>query len=410
VTDAPKIPFLDIIAPHVELEEELCAIFQTALRTAGFVGGPMVENFENEFAKFCDARYCVGVGSGTDALRFALIAADVPPASIVITVPSTFIATTEAITQAGAVPCFVDIDEHTYNMDPVKLLEFLKTECTTNETSRRTIHRKTGAQVSAVVPVHLYGQMVDMDSILEVTERFHLLVIEDACQAHGAQYYSEREKRWRPAGSMGISAAFSFYPGKNLGACGEAGAVTTNDEDIANRVRMLRDHGQSRKYFHDVEGYNGRLDSIQAGILSTKLQHLAEWNGKRQAIAARYNELLGMHTDSLKLPYEPSWSRAVYHLYVVQAADRNELQKQLAAAGIATGIHYPIPLHLQKAYRSLGYPPGAFPVAEAAATRILSLPMYPNLNFEQLRRVAEQLLQAAVRTPEGQLSLAGGKF
>src|SRR5271165_3263123 len=187
VTNTTKVPFLDIVTPHVELEEELCAIFQTALRTAGFVGGPMVENFENKFATFCEAGYCVGVGSGTDALRFALIAADVPPGSIVITVPSTFIATTEAISQAGAVPCFVDIDESTYNMDPVKLLEFLATECTTNAAARRTIHRKTGAQVSTVVPVHLYGQMADMDSILEVAERFHLQVIEDACQAHGAQ-------------------------------------------------------------------------------------------------------------------------------------------------------------------------------------------------------------------------------
>lgn len=407
MTDAAKVPFLDIVTPHVELEEELCAVFQAALRGAGFVGGPMVENFEDEFAAFCDTRYCVGVGSGTDALRFALIAADVPPGSMVITVPSTFIATTEAITQAAALPCFVDIDEDTYNMDPVKLMEFLDRDCTTDETTRRTIHRKTGAHVSAIVPVHLYGQMADMDSILELAERFHLQVIEDACQAHGAQYFSQREKRWRTAGSIGRAAAFSFYPGKNLGACGEAGAVTTNDQTLANNVRMLRDHGQSRKYFHEVEGYNGRLDAIQAGILKTKLGHLAGWNAKRQANAVRYNELLGGHNESVKLPYEPSWSRAAYHLYVVQVANRDSLQQQLANAGIATGIHYPIPLHLQNAYRSLGYVAGTFPVAEAAATRILSLPMYPNLTFEQQRRVAEHLLRTVVLPPEEQLVAAG---
>lgn len=408
MTDATQVPFLDIVTPHMELEEELCSVFKAALRTAGFVGGPMVENFETEFADFCDTRYCVGVSSGTDALRFALIAAGVSPGSIVITVPNSFIATTEAITQAGAVPYFVDIDERTYNMDPAKLREFLETECVTVDGGLRTVHTNTGAHVAAVVPVHLYGQMADMDSILELAERFNLEVVEDACQAHGARYFSQKASCWKTAGSLGTAAAFSFYPGKNLGACGEAGAVTTNDRELANKVRMLRDHGQSRKYFHDIEGYNGRLDSIQAGILKTKLRHLDEWNTKRQANAARYDDLLGAHPDSLKLPYEPSWSRAVYHLYVVQVANRDGLQQQLTSAGIGTGIHYPIPLHLQRAYRSLTYEPGAFPVTEAAATRILSLPMYPNLTFEQQQRVAEQLLQAVARTPEGQLTMAAG--
>lgn len=410
MTNTNAIPFLDIVTPHVDLEEELCTVFTTALRTAGFVGGPMVDSFESEFATYCDAHYCVGVGSGTDALRFALVAAGVSPGSIVITVPNTFIATTEAISQVGAVPYFVDIDERTYNMDPEKLREFLETECAADASGQRTLHKETGALVTAVVPVHLYGQMTDMDSILELAERYSLEVIEDACQAHGAQYFSQKEKRWRTAGTMGNAAAFSFYPGKNLGACGEAGAVTTNDQEVAIKVCMLRDHGQSRKYFHDIEGYNGRLDSIQAGILKTKLRHLAEWNTQRQANAARYNALLDGHADSLKLPYEPSWSRAVYHLYVVQVADRDELQQQLAAAGIGTGIHYPTPLHLQKAYRHLGYKPGAFPVAEAAALRTLSLPMYPNLTAEQQNRVAEELLNATAQTRAGQLSLAAGQI
>ena len=408
MTDATRIPFLDIVTPHVELEEELCSVFEAALRTASFVGGPMVESFESEFAKFCDVRYCVGVGSGTDALRFALIAAGISRGSIVITVPNTFIATTEAITQAGAIPFFVDIDERTYNMDPEKLREFLETECAADANRERTVHKKTGAHVAGVVPVHLYGQMADMDSILRLAEQYNLEVIEDACQAHGAQYFSKKEKRWRTAGSIGKAAAFSFYPGKNLGACGEAGAVATNDQELANKVRMLRDHGQSRKYFHDIEGYNGRLDSIQAGILKTKLQHLSEWNKKRQANAARYNDLLTTHADSVTVPYESSWSRAVYHLYVVQVESRDALQQQLADAGIGTGIHYPIPLHLQKAYRNLGYKPGTFPVAEAAATRIVSLPIYPNLTFEQQCRVAEQLIKTAARAQEGQLPVAVG--
>jgi dTDP-4-amino-4,6-dideoxygalactose transaminase len=367
-----------------------------------------VDGFEAEFATFCEVRHCVGVGSGTDALRFALIAAGVSPGSIVITVPNTFIATTEAISQAGAIPQFVDVDGRTYNIDPQKLCEFLETECSISGNGQRTIHKKTGAHVAAVIPVHLYGQMADMDPILDLAERYDLLVIEDACQAHGGQYFSQKEKRWKVAGSMGKAAAFSFYPGKNLGACGEGGAVTTNDHGLADKVRMLRDHGQSRKYFHDVEGYNGRLDSIQAGILRVKLQHLAEWNSMRRANAAQYSDLLSENSESLRLPFEPSWSRAVYHLYVIQVADRDEVQRHLAAAGVGTGIHYPIPLHLQKAYRSLGYQSGAFPIAEAAATRILSLPMFQNLTLDQQQHVIEQLLNAMGQGPAGQLSLTAG--
>jgi dTDP-4-amino-4,6-dideoxygalactose transaminase len=351
----------------------------------------MVEDFEAEFANYCHAQYCVGVGSGTDALRFALIAAGVSPGSIVITVPNTFIATTEAISQAGAVPFFVDIDERTYNMDPEKLREFLETECSANGGGQRTVHKQTGARVAAVIPVHLYGQMANMDPILEMAEHYNLTVIEDACQAHGAQYLSQKEKRWRTAGSIGKAAAFSFYPGKNLGACGEAGAVTTNDLELANKVRMLRDHGQGRKYLHDLEGYNGRLDAIQAGILKAKLQHLPQWTEKRRGIAARYKDLLRPHQDTIKLPHEPYWSKAVYHLYVVQVAERDRLQKHLAAAGIGTGIHYPIPLHLQNAYRNLGYGKGDFPVTEKVAPEILSLPMYPQLARAELETVARMM-------------------
>ncbi|MGA2227659.1 MAG: DegT/DnrJ/EryC1/StrS family aminotransferase, partial [Syntrophobacteraceae bacterium] len=249
-TDAP-IPFLDLITPHRKLEEELVEIFRTTLRSAAFIGGPMVEGFENDFAKFCGTKYCIGVGSGTDALRFALMAAGVQAGDIVITVPNTFIATTEAISQAGALPGFVDILESTCNMDPEKLREYLETRCDTGS-SGKPVHRETGRPVTAVVPVHLYGQPADMDPILELAEKYGLIVIEDACQAHGAEYYSERAKGWKKAGSIGAAGAFSFYPGKNLGACGEAGAVTTGDEAMARKIRMIRDHGQAKKYYHDI--------------------------------------------------------------------------------------------------------------------------------------------------------------
>ena len=406
MTNFTAIPFLDLVTLHANLEDEFCNILRQTVRTAGFIGGPMVEDFEAEFAKFCDAQCCIGVGSGTDALRFALVAAGVGPGSIVVTVPNTFIATGEAITQAGGMPHFVDVDECTYNMDPEKLREFLETECARDAISGRTFHKVSGAKVAAVVPVHLYGQMADMDSIVELAEQYHLEVVEDACQAHGAQYFSQKEQRWRSAGSIGKAAAFSFYPGKNLGACGEGGAVTTNDTELAKRVRMLRDHGQSRKYFHDIEGYNGRLDSIQAGFLKAKLRHLTEWNAQRRAHAGRYNQMLAPHADSIALPYEPSSSRAVYHLYVVRVAERDTVQQRLGAAGVGTGIHYPIPLHLQKAYRQLGYERGDLPIAEAVADRILSLPMFPSLTDEQQRRVVDELAGAVSQVALGDFALA----
>jgi dTDP-4-amino-4,6-dideoxygalactose transaminase len=351
-----------------------------------------VQGFEQEFAAFCDASYCIGVGSGTDALRFALLAAGVEPGDAVITVPNTFIATTEAISQAGALPVFVDVDERTYNLDPQKLRRYIETQCEFDAIDKKLFDRKTRRPVSAVIPVHLYGQMADMDAILELADKYNLIVIEDACQAHGAEYFSKKENRWRKAGSMGRAAAFSFYPGKNLGACGEGGAVTTNDEEMARKIRMLRDHGQAQKYYHDMEGYNGRLDAIQAGILRVKLKHLAEWTEKRRAAAAHYNELLAENDSKMILPHEPSWSKAVYHLYVVRVEDREGLMKHLNSVGIGTGIHYPIPLHLQKAYETLGYRKGDFPVAEKTALEIVSLPMFPQLQAEQRTRVAGEVM------------------
>lgn len=389
-----KIPFLDLVTPHKELEQELTAVFQKVIGTAGFVGGPMVENFENEFAAYCDSKYCVGVASGTDAVRFPLMAAGVQPGDIVVTVPHTFIATTEAISQAGARPDFVDIDEKTYSMDVEKLKQYFERECYLDRETGKLMHRKHRAPVTAIVPVHIYGQCADMDPILELAARYNLIVVEDACQAHGAEYFSKKENRWRKAGSMGHAGAFSFYPGKNLGACGEAGAITTNDETLARKMKMIRDHGQAKKYYHDIEGYNGRLDSLQAGLLSVKLRHLADWTKKRQAAAAEYDRLLAKF-DGVVTPFQPEWSRPVYHLYVVRVADREGLQKHLAEAKIDTGIHYPIPLHLQKAYEGSGFKKGDFPVTEKIASEILSLPMFPQLQPAAQSRVVQTIQEFA---------------
>jgi len=369
-----EIPFLDLVTPHVELEEELIAVVRSALRSAHFVGGEEVASFEKEFAEFCQTDHCVAVNSGTDALRFALIAAGIQKGDVVVTVPNTFIATTEAISQAGGTVAFVDVDERTYNMDPVKLKDYLETH----------------SNVKAIVPVHLYGQMADMDPILELAEKNNLVVIEDACQAHGAEYFSKKHNRWFRAGSMGKAAGFSFYPGKNLGACGEGGAVTTSDPETAKKIRMLRDHGQSKKYYHEVEGYNGRLDAIQCGILRVKLRHLPKWNEARRQAAAHYNELLGK-IDGIVIPYEPEYSRAVYHIYVIRTADRDQLQKNLASEKIGTALHYPVPLHLQSAYTGNGFRKGVFPVTEKVAAEIISLPMFPTLTESQQSRIASAL-------------------
>ncbi len=385
------IPFLDLVTAHLELEEQLVAVFREALKSGRFIGGPMVDRFEEDFARFCGTKYCIGVGSGTDALRFALIAAGVNAGDTVITVPNTFIATTEAITQAGAAPYFVDIDERTFNMDPEKLREYLEAGCERDGKTGKLVDRKTGRPVTAVVPVHLYGQTADMDPINELAIKHGLLVIEDACQAHGAEYFSKRENRWMSAGSMGAASAFSFYPGKNLGACGEAGAVTTNDAEIAAKVRMLRDHGQSRKYYHHIEGYNGRLDAIQAGLLRIKLKQLPGWNESRRKAAALYNELLGQVGLPLGIPFETQRGKPVYHLYVVRAKDRDGLREFLHQNGIDTGLHYPVPLHLQEAYAFMGIAEGAYPVSEQAAREILSLPMYPGITEDQQRAVAEKI-------------------
>jgi len=395
MTQSAKVPFVDLVTMHRQLETELLDVCKRVIESAGFIGGPEVEGLEKEFAEFCGTKYCVGVNSGTDALRFALMAVGVQPGDIVLSVPNTFIATTEAISQAGARPDLVDIDPVTFNMDSEKLCSYLETRCAVDARTGRYVHKTLGKPVTAVVPVHLYGQMADMDPILELAEKYKLTVVEDACQAHGAEYFSKKQNRWLKAGSVGRAAAFSFYPGKNLGACGEGGAITTNDEAVAHQSKVLRDHGSAKKYYHEVEGYNGRLDSIQAGMLRVKLKHLARWNEQRRGSARLYDELLAPMSGSVAAPAEAPNSKSVYHLYVVRTPFRDELQKHLSEAGVGTGIHYPVPVHLQRAYASMGWKKGDFPESEAAAEQILSLPMFAGLLRDQQRHVVETISQFA---------------
>jgi dTDP-4-amino-4,6-dideoxygalactose transaminase len=384
-----SIPFLDLVTAHRELEEELVEAFRRAVRSAHFIGGPEVEKFEQEFAEYCGTQYCVGLASGTDAVRFALIAAGVRPGDAVITVAHTFIATVEGISQAGAATEFVDIDEWTYNLSPESLASYLA-KCSKDPKTGRPLGLRTHAPISAVLPVHLYGQVADITAITRIAEQYGLIVIEDACQAHGAEYRGRGR-----AGSLAKAGAFSFYPGKNLGACGEAGAITTDVEAVANHVRRLRDHGQSQKYYHQIEGYNGRLDALQAAFLRIKLRRLDQWNALRRVAARRYSELLAplAMASAITLPAEPEWSQGVFHLYVVRTADRDGLAKALLASGIQTGLHYPVPLHQQECYRHWGYATGSLPVTERIASEIISLPMFPGLTLEQQQRISDELVR-----------------
>lgn len=359
-----NIPFLDLKVQYRQIAAELKPVIEEIMSNGAFIGGPQVAAFEEEFAAFCGVRHCVGLSSGTDALRLSLMAAGIGPGDEVITVPHTFIATTEAITQAGARPVFVDIDPETGCIDT------------------RQIPNRITSKTRAIVPVHLYGQTADMDPILEIARRHKLAVVEDACQAHGAGY------KGRKAGSMGIAGCFSFYPGKNLGAFGDAGAVVTDDEKLAQTIRMLREHGQSRKYVHDMEGYTGRLDAIQAAVLRIKLKHLAEWNQARRAHAALYTRLLS-NIPGVTVIKEAEFAQSVYHLFVILVDDRNGLQAFLAEKGVGTGLHYPLPLHLQKAYAAMGFRKGDFPVSEHTAEHLISLPMFAELTPDQVGYVVE---------------------
>jgi dTDP-4-amino-4,6-dideoxygalactose transaminase len=365
------VPFVDLAAQYASIAPELEEASRRVLSSTDYILGPDVGLFEAEFAAYCGSRHAIGVDSGTSALELALRAYDIGLGDQVITAANTFIATALAISYTGATPVLVDVDPDTCTLDPVRLEEAI-----------------TG-RTRAVIPVHLYGQPADMDPILELARRHGLLVIEDACQAHGARY------KGRPVGSLGDAAAFSFYPAKNLGACGDGGMVVSDDARVADAIRMLRNYGQRQKYQHLVRGFNRRLDTLQAALLRVKLRHLDGWNAARRRRAELYGQLLA--ESAVVTPIEASYARSVWHLYVIRCPDRPALMTELGARGIATGIHYPRPVHLQPAYAELGYAPGDFPIAERQAEQILSLPMYAELGPELIEHVASSLIELAPR-------------
>lgn len=363
------VPFVDLKAQAESLGATYGSLLESIVGRAAYTMGPELTQFEEEFASYCACKHALGVSSGTDALKLAYLAAGVRAGDEVVLPVNTFIATAEAVSHIGARPVFVDCLAETANIDP-SLVEAALTD-----------------QTRAIVPVHLYGQPADMDAIGSLAKRREIPVIEDACQAHGARYRGQR------AGGMGLAAAFSFYPGKNLGALGDGGMVVTDDDDVAEQIRLLRNHGQSDKYTHSVVGYCDRLHNLQAAFLSAKLPHLDEWNDARRSAAARYDDLLANVAGVTRLTTMDDVVH-VHHLYVVLVDDRDRVREALAAAGVETGIHYPVPLHLTPAYRSLGYEAGDFPVAETLARRTMSLPMHPHLSSAQTEYVAEQLAKA----------------
>jgi dTDP-4-amino-4,6-dideoxygalactose transaminase len=369
-----KVPFLDLKAHHAPMIDEFDRAIREVIESSAFAGGPFVERFEEEFAAYCGSKHAIGVGNGTDALWLTLLALGIGEGDEVITVPNTFIATAEAITYCQAQPVFVDVDETTFTMDPAEL--------------KKSLTEKT----KAIIPVHLFGQPADMDPILEFAHMHGLFVIEDAAQAHGAEY------KGRKGGTMGDAGCFSFYPGKNLGAFGEAGAVVTNDTELGKKIKILRDHGQAQKYHHSLVGWNCRMDGIQAAVLSIKLRHLEEANLLRREHALEYNRAFA-GIDEVRTPFEASYAQHVYHVYAIRLQERDAIRRHLQEKGVGCAVHYPIPIHLQEAYRDLGYKEGAFPIAEHLAEEFLSLPMFPELTEEQIEYVAScvgEIVRASV--------------
>ena len=364
-----QVPFLDLKSHHAPMLTEINGAIRDVIESNAFAGGPFVERFEEDFAAYCNSSYAIGLGSGTEALWLTLMALGVGPGDDVITVPNTFMATAEAITYCGARPVFVDVDERTYTLDPDAL------------------PKAVTARTKAIIPVHLFGQPADMDSILKFARHRGLFVIEDACQAHGAEYKGRR------AGTLGDAACFSFYPGKNLGAFGEAGAVVTDNAELQEKIRILRDHGQVRKYHHTMIGWNCRMDGIQAAALQVKLRYLEKGNQLRRSHAAHYDQAFG-GMEEIITPAQAADVRHVYHVYAIRVQERDEVMRLLGEKGIGCGVHYPIPVHLQEAYRSLGYAQGDFPIAERCAAEFISLPMFPELTSAQLEIVVQGVKEA----------------
>jgi len=365
------IPLLDIKAQYASIKSEIDAAVLGVLASGQYVLGDEVARFEQEFADYCNVKHAVAVNTGTSALHLTLLAAGVGPGDEVITVPFTFVATVSAICYTGARPVFVDVEPETLTMDPAE------------------VEAKITSRTKAILPVHLYGQMAEMDAIKAVADEYGIPVIEDACQAHGAEYKGDR------AGSIGLSGCFSFYPGKNLGACGEGGMAVTNSDDQARAMRMLRDWGQEQRYHHLLKGFNYRMDAIQGAILRVKLRYLEAWTEARRARARHYSLLLE-GSRHLTTPVEASDRRHVYHVYAIRSSGRDELQRALSAEGIHSGLHYPIPVHLQKAHADLGYQVGDFPISEVAAREVLSLPIYPEMTARHVEQVVAAMEQAYV--------------
>jgi dTDP-4-amino-4,6-dideoxygalactose transaminase len=366
-----RVPYLDLKAQYQSIKPEIDAAISNVLDSCQFVLGSEVAAFEQEFAAYSGATECIAVNSGTSALHLALLAGGVGPGDEVITVPYTFVASVAAVTYAGARPVLVDIDPHSFNMNPA------------------AIEAAITPRTKAIMPVHLYGQPADVDPIMEIARRRGLIVIEDAAQAHGAKY------KGRPVGSIGDMTCFSFYPTKNLGAYGEGGAVTTNNREFARSIRMLRDWGQDRKYHHVVRAFNFRMEGFQGAILRVKLRHLEQWTEARRTIVSKYNRLLA--DSAVELPQEMPWARHVYHVYTLRSDDRDALQAALLIEGIQTAIHYAVPVHLQPAYADLGYSRGDLPQSEKAASEVLSLPLYPELSEQAVNYVATAVKKAASR-------------
>lgn len=391
LSEQVSVPFVDIASQNREFEEDIMSIVRKALAASSFIGGSDVSNFESIFAAYCGSRHAIAVSNGTDALSLALRACGVARGDVVITVPNTFVATVEAIVQAGAEPRFVDVNADSLTMEPERLRDYLSAMCA-HDAKGQLRETATGRRVSAIVPVHLYGQVVDMASITQVAAAFGVQIIEDACQAHGAEVRLE-SGLWRRVGTVGRAGAFSFYPAKNLGALGDAGAIVTDDADVASTLRLLRDHGQERKYIHQtMQGVNARMDAIQAAVLAVKLPRLDQWNEARRHVAAAYRSEL--RNTEITLPAVVPYSRHVYHLFVIRSPKRTALRQVLSEAGIETGLHYPVAIHLQPGSARLGYKSGDFPAAERNAAECLSLPMYPHLDDEAVCRIAKSLNQA----------------
>lgn len=387
-----KVPFVDLRAMHQEIRPEIEAAFKDVFDRSSFVGGSYVDTFEKNFASYCGASHSIACASGTDAVKLALMAAGVKAGDAVITASHTFIATVEAITLIGAHPIFIEIEADTYHLSASALEAYMLTKCRLGSDGH-WVDGDSGLPVTAVLPIHLYGMMVHMQSILDLAKKYNLVVVEDACQAHGATYTMDGKKV--KAGSLGNAGAFSFYPGKNLGAMGEGGAVTTQNESTAARMKLWRDHGSSQKYIHiSPDGWNGRLDTLQCAILDIKLKKLDEWNARRRQVAAWYQERLA-GDDRIITPAVPAGREHIYHLYIVRLPDRDKAMKEFGAREIGCGLHYPIPLHLQTAYRDLGYRKGDLPLTESVADSILSLPMFPHLTEDMVDYVCKELKAVA---------------